>query len=225
MLCCSGHLGTWTLEHFGRPINLCCGIFGVLSDFTILPTGILLVLTPIYVACYRNAQVVAAGDDPVLLAKQVGKKQYPLFSHTQKPDFGASFFPNPPQRGISTSLIGLQVLAAAFHPSPVGWTSTTTTAASVMPCLAAAALVVFLHIEHRRAIESSPVPSLYLLATIFLDVAKTRSYFLRSPFGFYTLACLTAAIVGTNSSSWKNFPSVIIGIQELSHSHGESWIN
>ncbi len=67
-------------------------------------------------------------------------------------------------------------------------------AASVVACLAVVALAVFIHFEHRHAVESSPFPALYLFATLLFDIAKARSYFLRSSIGFYPLACITTAI-------------------------------
>lgn len=51
-----------------------------------------------------------------------------------------------------------------------------------------------MHFEHRRALESSPLPALYLFITLIIDITKTRSYFLRSATGLYPLACITAAI-------------------------------
>ena len=58
-------------------------------------------------------------------------------------------------------------------------------------------MAIFMHLEHRHAVESSPVPGVYLLATLLLDAGRARSYFLRSDIGLYTLGCLTVAIAVT----------------------------
>ena len=76
-------------------------------------------------------------------------------------------------------------------------TTSTATAASILSCLAAVALAVFMFFEHRYALESSPILSLYLFITTLLDAARARSYFLRKDTGLYTVACLTTAVAGT----------------------------
>lgn len=93
-------------------------------------------------------------------------------------------------------LIVLEVVAAAISLSSDA-TTNTSTAASVMSFLAALALAGFLYFEHRHAIGSSPIPSLYLTITILLDAAKARSFFLRRDLGLYSIACLTSAVTAT----------------------------
>ena len=54
-----------------------------------------------------------------------------------------------------------------------------------------------MHLEHRHARESSPVPATFLFVTLLLDAARARSYFLRREIGLYSVACLTVAIAVT----------------------------
>lgn len=69
-----------------------------------------------------------------------------------------------------------------------------TAASSVLACLAAVALAVFIHFEHRHAVEPSPLPGLYIFVTLLLDIAKTRSHFLRNATSLDSLGCVTALV-------------------------------
>jgi hypothetical protein len=99
-------------------------------------------------------------------------------------------------QAINVVLFVLEVVTAGLYISSDA-TTNIATAASILSCLAAVALAVFMFFEHRYALESSPIVSLYLFITMLLDAASARSYFLRKTTGLYTIACLTAAVAAT----------------------------
>jgi hypothetical protein len=51
-----------------------------------------------------------------------------------------------------------------------------------------------MHFEHRHAVESSPLPGLYIFISLLVDAAKARSYFLRIGTGLYSLGCVLGLI-------------------------------
>lgn len=65
-------------------------------------------------------------------------------------------------------------------------------AAALLGCAAPLAIGVLLYYEHRRALQSSALSSIYLAATVLFDIVKTRSCFLRD--GATLMGCIYAAI-------------------------------
>lgn len=67
-----------------------------------------------------------------------------------------------------------------------------------MACFSVLALSIFTHVEH-RAREPSRLPGVYLLVTLFLDIAKAASYFTRFDAELYSAGCVTACIAATKA--------------------------
>jgi hypothetical protein len=60
---------------------------------------------------------------------------------------------------------------------------------AVVSSAAAAILSFLIMVEHRRSLQTSALVGLFLLLSVFFDIAKTRSYYLRS---MQALAALSA---------------------------------
>ncbi|KAJ4158067.1 uncharacterized protein LMH87_008612 [Akanthomyces muscarius] len=91
---------------------------------------------------------------------------------------------------VSSILAGCQANSLAVHAQLPHCRTEITYAASSLELVAAVALCMMIHMEHKHAIRSSAFLALYLFFTVCADAVKSRSYFLRS--GMETLGALAA---------------------------------
>jgi hypothetical protein len=162
--------------------------------FTIGPSVLLLCILPFYIWRYMSSQVITL-EEPLIFLKLVSFKRF-FHPHAICQHFRTSGLTKCVTQGANGFLIALHIASAVLYNSPDDSTPVSMSS-SIMGCMAALALAIFMHLEHRHAIESSPIPGVYLLVTLLLDVARARSYFLRSAIGLYALGCITAAVAVT----------------------------
>lgn len=86
----------------------------------------------------------------------------------------------------------MQAFSGLLFGSSDGATGLSLVAASVVS-LAAITLAILMHVEHRRTLEPSSLPALYIFVTMLLDIANGPLCLLRGATEFHSLACIMTA--------------------------------
>jgi hypothetical protein len=135
------------------------------TTLTILPTALLLLISPLYVIYYNKSPVVST-ESVLLWVKLVSTTVV----------YSSLLSLNISGQAVAALVFVLHIVVAILDTSS---NDAAHTAAAVFSCLAAGAVICLLYFEHRRALKSSALLSIYLATTVLFDIAKTRSCFLR----------------------------------------------
>ena len=89
--------------------------------------------------------------------------------------------------------MALEIVAAVLRTT-IADPLTTTAAAHTLSCLAALVMTTLLFFDHRYAIQSSAIITIYFVITMLLDIARARSFFLRQVYGSRAVASVYVAV-------------------------------
>ncbi|OAQ99516.1 hypothetical protein LLEC1_05570 [Akanthomyces lecanii] len=81
---------------------------------------------------------------------------------------------------ISAALIALQAAAVGLHKHASSDQTNTSIPATSLELVATINVAVMVYVGHKHSVRSSSTLALYLLSTFAVDIAKSRSFFLRS---------------------------------------------
>lgn len=110
------------------------------------------------------------------------------------------------EQSVALCVVGIECASLVLRATSIQFSTNTTIPASSIDLAAAICIGATVYIEHRHSIRSSALFTLYLLAGVLTDAAKSRSFFLRP--GMTYLGGLVAA-----ASALK---LVLVGLQEVS---------
>lgn len=131
---------------------------------TVLPASILILLTPIYVFHYLK-QPVACLSGPLLWSKLA----------------------------LGAGLVCVEVAASVVWSLSPDFPGPSSIVVSCLSCIAALCIVAMAGLGHRFAVQSSMLFGIYLTIAFVLEMARSRSFFLRD--GLQAVGALT--VVGT----------------------------
>lgn len=131
---------------------------------TILPAALLILATPIYARVYLRRPVTCLSG-PLLWCKLAA----------------------------GAALVAVEIIAGILWGVSLDFPTPSAPVAVTLSCLAAACVVVMVGLGHRYATQSSMLFSVYLSIAFVLEMARTRSFFLRA--GLAAVGALTS--VGT----------------------------
>lgn len=108
-------------------------------------------------------------------------------------------------QAATLNLFVLEIISLVLYRNTPALKSDIALAAASMSCVASFTIVVLVVAEHRFTLRPTSLLSLYILLSLFLDVVKSRSYFLRH--GLSVLGGLSAAAAAAKA--------ILIGVQEV----------